>query len=450
MSWVSQNIQLKDYLAKIYMPLLQDIGLPLEQAKSIFNSTYNRAKEISSELIPSADPENNKLNYGDYFLEEEFANPVTKKMLSMLRKEGVTDDIIREWWNATEIERQFAALYEGILIQAAYHSNLNSGMDKETAIKMVYKYNIIYGESRKLIDTDTNSKDRPFPYEMKLLLDPYIKKIMSKRGMLDEISRYSSCNAFIRENINLSTIKSDSNDSFKESSMDKAIEMKQMIEKYRQNIEHLNNYCIAKNEIFTFASTDVSYSKEEITANAKMEGNFVVDKYVIKKVAILGTEELLRLVEDLNIKINDTKISSIIVHEFEFMYLHCIDRVIKNFLNENDRFQIIGALSRLIINDSVKNDYFTIFSSKRKRIMSDLYNKYNESTIEYSNYNKLLPNFDQGLGDTLLWEFGKKISLLLGIKDDNIAIYMKVCEIGSIGLEGLDMVINSLKEKFGN
>ena len=46
MSSLSENLQLKDYLAKTYMPELQKIGLTLEEAKSIFNSMYNRARVL--------------------------------------------------------------------------------------------------------------------------------------------------------------------------------------------------------------------------------------------------------------------------------------------------------------------------------------------------------------------------------------------------------------------
>ena len=111
--------------------------------------------------------------------------------------------------------------------------------------------------------------------------------------------------------------------------MDKAVEMKQMIEKYRQDIGYINNYCIAKNEIFIFSSIDGSYNKDEISADAKMQKIFEAEKYIIKDSSIAKTKQLMKFVEDLNIQISDKKVSSIIVYEFEFMYLHYIDRVIK-------------------------------------------------------------------------------------------------------------------------
>ncbi|MEI6556188.1 MAG: hypothetical protein WCL70_11410 [Paludibacter sp.] len=108
--------------------------------------------------------------------------------------------------------------------------------------------------------------------------------------------------------------------------------------------------------------------------------------------------------------VSDNDFGSIVV-EFEYLFLHVVDRYAHMTLSENVRDKFIEALGINVIDLNYKNYGFNI----EKKLIEDAkkyeINMLNNRTHEYSNYKKMFPNQGEGTGNTLFWEFGKKITL---------------------------------------
>ena len=97
--------------------------------------------------------------------------------------------------------------------------------------------------------------------------------------------------------------------------------------------------------------------------------------------------------------------------EFEYLFLHVVDRYAHMTLSENVRNRFIEALGINVIDLNYKNYGFNL----EKKLIEDAkeyeINILNKRTQEYFKYKKLFPDQGEGTGNTLFWEFGKKIAL---------------------------------------
>ncbi|MGO9567896.1 MAG: hypothetical protein ACLP5H_10175 [Desulfomonilaceae bacterium] len=81
---------------------LINMGIPVSQANEMFVTWLQEAKEEAKK----EGTKNLPLDYGDHLLRQEPTDPKIQAALVKVRKEGVTDGDIRNWWNRPDLERR--------------------------------------------------------------------------------------------------------------------------------------------------------------------------------------------------------------------------------------------------------------------------------------------------------------------------------------------------------
>ena len=101
---------IEQQLKEVYVPMLMQSGMPISQANEQFSEMLRKAKEESRK----AKMDNLPQNFGDLLLQNEATAPNIKSRLEKVRREGVTDDDIRTWWNLHDLERRFMIMQDEI------------------------------------------------------------------------------------------------------------------------------------------------------------------------------------------------------------------------------------------------------------------------------------------------------------------------------------------------
>lgn len=141
--------------------------------------------------------QNQPTDFGDHMLREERANKELADCLTARRREGVTDDDIRWWWNMPPLDRVLIEKSDEELCVSAFAMCMDKGMDAADAAKYVFKANPKYGE---LLDTD--DPDRPIPIELKRRINEWSEKHYQDLGLLRrKLEEATSFNALIRSEI---------------------------------------------------------------------------------------------------------------------------------------------------------------------------------------------------------------------------------------------------------
>lgn len=121
--------------------------------------------------------------------------------------------------------------------------------------------------------------------------------------------------------------------------------------------------------------------------------------------------------------VSDNDFGSIIV-EFEYLYLHIVDRYAYIALPENIRDAFIEALGINVIELNYKKYGFNLENKLIEDTKEYETNILNNRNREYSKYKKIFPDKGEGTGNTLFWEFGKKITLEY-LHSNNPAVIVK-------------------------
>lgn len=203
------HTNIKSELEKEYIPIFEmAMGMPHSEAKKTFNDMYNQVVEESKKEGTINLPE----NYGNELLSKENSDEKIKKMLTKRRKEGVTDEDIKWWWNIHDYERRMMLKVDEMNRMALFINELqNSESDSkekasEEASKKVRKFHPMYGDSDDT--THTKGDDRPLPYELKDRINIYIEKKVQKDPdkYKKEIENSSTFNSLIRREIKAGNI----------------------------------------------------------------------------------------------------------------------------------------------------------------------------------------------------------------------------------------------------
>lgn len=161
----------------------------------------------------------------------------------------------------------------------------------------------------------------------------------------------------------------------------------------------------------------------------------------------------------------DLEIFSKVNLEFILLYLHFCDREIFQLVKVEERKIIMDEVLNSVFKSLEKYDeslivkisggktnlnlskYFVYWSKMAYSInFQDLYN---ERQFEWSAFKELLPAHDEPLKNTLLWEFGKRISTIIQGSPDNIRIIMYsifvTTEMFKIFAESLKSIFETVK-----
>ena len=181
----------------------ENMGMSMSEAKGLFSDLFARAKEASIE----GKTFNYPLNAGDIILEKEQGDEKIRASLAKKRREGVTTEDIRWWWNRHDLERQLLLEIDQLdrvrrLRQYLYEDGLGQ---KQTAQRS-RKGSPVYGDQE---DTEhTSGDDRPLPYELRNRIVAYTKKRWTtdpEKFILD-IDESSTFNALVRKEIRIGNL----------------------------------------------------------------------------------------------------------------------------------------------------------------------------------------------------------------------------------------------------
>jgi len=181
--------------------------------------TESEARETATAYLDAAIQEAKKLgrydypdNFGDLILGvavtddsivAEDALRIRKELFAK-RKDGVTDEDVRSWWNLSEVERGMMLQIEDAARMTTMISALRRGKTEHKAAIQVRKYHPIYGNPE---DTSvTHGNDRPLPIELRDRINKYIEsQMMNPMSYKKKVKEATSFNAFVRKIIKTGT-----------------------------------------------------------------------------------------------------------------------------------------------------------------------------------------------------------------------------------------------------
>ena len=103
--------------------------------------------------------------------------------------------------------------------------------------------------------------------------------------------------------------------------------------------------------------------------------------------------------------------------EFLCLYLHITSRWTSSELPVDKADELYDTLSTKCINASVEYGLFGYPEDTKKEIRLKAFGIFRDVDEEYSKYVKLVPEDNEGSKNTLIWEFGKSIAAISGIKN---------------------------------
>ncbi len=169
-------------------------GLSPSEARETIRTFIQQAKEEAQKEGTADFPP----NFGDVLLSRESTDEKTRAMLSAKRKEGVSDEDIRWWWNMPDLERRLMLKDDASSRIAAFMHHREQDMSREVAVVKVKKSHPIYGDPNDT--SESSGDDRPLPNELKDRINRYIET-RSQQGadsFKADLEASSSFNALVR------------------------------------------------------------------------------------------------------------------------------------------------------------------------------------------------------------------------------------------------------------
>jgi len=186
-------------LRELYTALLcAELGMAPASAESAVEEMLDEAKREGAASGTLQLP----LGFGDVLLKRESADEDIRNMLEVKRKEGVTDDDIRWWWNMHDLERRMILKMDEIHKLALFVKLVDvDGLPEEEAAGRVYKRHPLFGDPRD--ETYAAGGDRPLPYELKERINEYVARAVEEdpEAFDREMEESSSFNALVRRKI---------------------------------------------------------------------------------------------------------------------------------------------------------------------------------------------------------------------------------------------------------
>jgi hypothetical protein len=184
-------------LEKIYVSYFQGMtGASLAEAKKIFKEQFEQVKANSTKQGTINLPD----NYGDILITKETLDDKIKSYLIRIRKEGVSDEDIRWWWNRHDLERGMHHSFDVVSRLSEFKKKAADGMNERQAAEWVNKHYPNYGAPTNI--SIHTSEDRPLPYELGNRVNIYIEKRFKLKVAFEaELNDFSSFNALVRQEI---------------------------------------------------------------------------------------------------------------------------------------------------------------------------------------------------------------------------------------------------------
>ncbi|OIP13805.1 MAG: hypothetical protein AUJ99_00875 [Caldisericum sp. CG2_30_36_11] len=191
-------------LGEMYSQMLSQLptGMTLEYARR----EVKKAIELCKEQAIKEGTIDLPNNYGDLLIRAaESGDPNAKKIVDKARKEGATDEDIREFWNLNDLQRRMVIWSENLHRVAMASYLLRPGLSKDEEKKAAAKIRKtfpMYGDPDNT--KVTSGDDRPLPHELRGKVDRWRIKIINEEGeekIKERLDRYSTFNAMVRDEI---------------------------------------------------------------------------------------------------------------------------------------------------------------------------------------------------------------------------------------------------------
>lgn len=192
-----QNTAIERELHELYTRMLESrLGwTPSEATRAVSGAIAACKREGKAEGTADL-PE----DFGDVLIVAAGSGePKSKRIVDKARREGATDDDIREWWNLPDIARRMVLWSENIFRLAVFtHGKEEDGLSPEQAAARVHKMYPIYGDPE---DTSKlTGENRPLSHELRGRVDSY-QQVHGAEYIAEQVKRFSSYNAFVRHAI---------------------------------------------------------------------------------------------------------------------------------------------------------------------------------------------------------------------------------------------------------
>lgn len=189
-----------------YSEMIDTMGI--QQAKKMVKGMLDQAiEESKNEGMYNLPPMS-----GDALLKKEKTDKEASQMLEKRRREGVTDEDVRWWWNMNDIERRMMLKIDelhrtALFIEEMQNSTVTAeegAADKASA--RVRKFHPMYGDSKD--ETHTKGDDRPLPFELKDRINIYIenRSKTDPEQYKEDLEQSTTFNALVRKEIKAGNI----------------------------------------------------------------------------------------------------------------------------------------------------------------------------------------------------------------------------------------------------
>lgn len=184
----------EEQLEATSLPLLQPLCATEAEAREMFRQLLFEVKEEAAEEGTDQLPS----NFGDLLLEHEATNAAIRDLLEAKRRERVTDEDLRTWWNQHDCERRLLLKVDEISRMVLYGKLRQQGLSLQEATEQVFRSQVCYGDPD--VKGPLQGDDRLFPPEFRARIQRYIQGRMQTEPerYRQELAACSSLNAHIR------------------------------------------------------------------------------------------------------------------------------------------------------------------------------------------------------------------------------------------------------------
>ncbi|MEO2033577.1 MAG: hypothetical protein ABGZ35_15975 [Planctomycetaceae bacterium] len=173
---------------------LEAMGFPPHEARKTAKEAVQKARQIVIERGQQHEPR----NYGDWLLSDANSGGQMKMHFETVRREGVTDDDIRDWWNRPPLERSLLEIGDEQNEMTAFLGAMEKGLAGDVAMVVVRRLHPIYGTRDPKNDA---GDDAPLPYEFRTRVT-YLTNLQVQSGEIQQrVQSQKSLNAVVREHI---------------------------------------------------------------------------------------------------------------------------------------------------------------------------------------------------------------------------------------------------------
>lgn len=188
-------------LHEVYAQMLIVAGFSPQDAdqsvsKAITMCKHQRVAEGTADL-----PE----NFGDRLIEAaRMGHLKSQRIVDKARREGVTDEDVKEWLNLPDLSRRMVLWSENLFRYTVFlAAKEDEGLTSKDAAARVHKTFPMYGDPD---DTSILSgENRPLPHELRGRVDSY-NQVHGAEYIADQVKNFSSYNAFVRHAVEAGTI----------------------------------------------------------------------------------------------------------------------------------------------------------------------------------------------------------------------------------------------------